>query len=197
MPHMRSAHDESTKDDDDAYSSTVQHGRSQDAVVESGGDSQPSNCSETGRDDGNQNHRTNKGNSAAHNSGFTPQGFANSVWALGVLRADSVATGGTTQMHVHHACATRATDTGVSSSEARQQNGARVSNESNGPRGASDESIGASDEREAMPPKATLCAALITLLPRLSPQELSTALVGLSKLKVRFFYWMILHRGAQ
>lgn len=26
-------------------------------------------------------------------SGFTPQGFANSVWALGTLRADAVATG--------------------------------------------------------------------------------------------------------
>ena len=44
---------------------------------------------------------------------------------------------------------------------------------------------GSSIESSSVPAKAALCAALMTLLPRLSAQELATALSGLSKLEVR------------
>lgn len=48
-------------------------------------------------------------------------------------------------------------------------------------------------EGTGVSPKAALCAALMTLLPRLSAQELATALSGLSKLQVLFstFLWAI------
>ena len=53
-------------------------------------------------------------------------------------------------------------------------------------------------EGSGVPPKAALCAALMTLLPRLSAQELATAMSGLSKLQVLsvFFTLVRFERGA-
>jgi hypothetical protein len=109
--------------------------------------------------------------SALPRAGFTPQGFANSVWALGLLQGDRVVAEG---------CGTSRDDPGDAYDyQGPSATALHSSSVEHARAHAAEETSG------MLPELAALHAALGALMQHMSAQELATSVTGLSKIPVR------------